>query len=818
GGGSLDQGGDTFADATVIPGLPYDVTGTTCGYVNDYQPYCNNTNSRGLDVVYVYTPALNVYVDISLCDPYTNYDSKLLLYRASDNELIACNDDGCPGSLSSLLINRYLAAGETYYIVVDGYGTGTCGVYRLQITRSAFGACNRLQDGIVDNGNNTFTFRQTTDENSSSPYYEGPFDVPDSECRDDAGFGIYSWFDGDYGWKHHWPDWNNPNLNVHSVRVVICSYDIDEYTCNIENPGQPEECELDHIFADGSLQNPEWLSGDNNIWTSTTFDVAPAALLDNGWLDMFIDIDVHNDDCSWATTLEWAQLVVVYSVQQQENHPPYTPTGYHYPDCVDETTDQCVVVTGPNPPDPDGDNVTYQYRWFVKNSGTGGGFVNDEANPLFPFDHTGSCVPAAHSFPGDQWKVQVYAVDEHGALSLNPWIVTFPEVIVDCGEPWPFSEVDMGDLAMCNYPTLVNNPGHGLSGIAWLGGNVSGELAPLTLDNDIFDDGVVPIGIYWTPCQVESVIVTVTGGQNYGDYIAENGLLYLNAWKDGNRDGDFCDRVPCIGAVADEWIIHDMLVTPGVYRIGFMDPGIRVEEHRYDAIMRFRLTSRPVGRNGFGLIDTIACSTMGCGVFAMDFLGEVEDHIFADQQLFVELGSFDAVGESDLIRLRWSTRSEAGNESFEILRDGARVGDVESLGDSPTGHSYEWADYGVENGVVYTYTLVSVNLDGSRATLGTVSASPSDHVGAVTEYALYQNYPNPFNPATSIAFDLAEAGHVTLTIYNLQGQEIATIVNGQMAAGAHTAVFDASGLPSGMYWYKLTANDFTAVRKMMLMK
>ncbi|MFZ5432149.1 MAG: T9SS type A sorting domain-containing protein [Calditrichota bacterium] len=822
-GGNLDQGGNTQATATPITALPYDVTGTTCGYDNTYDPYCSGSSSHGSDVVYSFTPAYSMWVDISLCDPYTDFDTKLYVYRdnISSGNRIACDDNSCPGSDASLLQEVSLSGGTTYYIVVDGYGYGTCGNYRLQVRLHQWSECDYVADGTTDNGDNTFTYRQTTNANSPAPYYEGPFSHPNSECNQTiSGFNIYSWFDGDYGWKHYWSDWNNSNLNIQSVRVIICAWDVDEHTCNIENPGNPQACELDNIFADGNLLNPEWLSGDNNIWQSTVFDVAPASLLDDGWLNMFMDIDVWNDECNWATTLRWAQLVVVYSIEEEENNPPYTPTGRSYPDCADETTEQCVVVLGPNPADPDGDIVTYQYRWFVKNSTTGGGFVDDENNSLFPFNHTGSCVPADHSFAGDQWRVEVYAVDDEGAISVEPWIVTFPEVIFDCGQPWPYTEIDMGDLATCNYPTLVNNPGHGISGIAWLGQNISGEAAPNTLDLDLFDDGVVPVGNVWVPCEVETVTVTVTAGQFYGDYLEENGQLYLNAWKDGNLDGDFCDRFQCPdGGVTDEWIIHDMLVTPGTFNVAFLDPGIiEYGMPRYDAVCRFRLTSTPVGRYGFGLIDTASCPAMNCGQFAADFLGEVEDYIWTDLQLDVELGNFDAIGGSDQIALHWTTRSELGNNRFDIYRDGTKVGEVASLGDSPTGHSYEWVDRNVVTGVSYEYSLNSVSLNGAVATLATVSATLTDLPGTVTEYALHQNYPNPFNPLTTIAFDLKDAGFVSLKVYNLNGQEVATLVNGTMSAGAKTVQFSASNLPSGVYWYKLETNGFSAARKMMLMK
>jgi hypothetical protein len=88
----------------------------------------------------------------------------------------------------------------------------------------------------------------------------------------------------------------------------------------------------------------------------------------------------------------------------------------------------------------------------------------------------------------------------------------------------------------------------------------------------------------------------------------------------------------------------------------------------------------------------------------------------------------------------------------------------------------------------------------------------------VTEYALHQNYPNPFNPATQIVFDLVDAGEANLTVYNSLGQTVTTLVNGSMNAGRHTVAFNAAGLPSGLYFYRLSAGDFTAIRKMILMK
>jgi hypothetical protein len=134
GGGGLLPGED-ISSAIVIPGLAYSDTGNTCDYLDDYDEVCPYSGSTAPDVVYAYTPASDVCVTIDLCFSY--YDTKVYVYENDDEHLVCCNDDACSGpNYPSAYLSRIqclpLTVGNTYYIVVDGYGD-ECGTYILNV-------------------------------------------------------------------------------------------------------------------------------------------------------------------------------------------------------------------------------------------------------------------------------------------------------------------------------------------------------------------------------------------------------------------------------------------------------------------------------------------------------------------------------------------------------------------------------------------------------------------------------------------------------------------------------------------------------------
>ena len=142
------QGGETVDDAVAIDALPYNNTGTTAGYTDDYDEACPYTGSTSPDVVYSFTPTADAIIDVSLCGEGTSYDTKVYVYENEAGALAstvdlgeasACNDDECENSTTSYLSflpGVMCEAGNTYYIVVDGYG-GASGNYEIDIVEVA---------------------------------------------------------------------------------------------------------------------------------------------------------------------------------------------------------------------------------------------------------------------------------------------------------------------------------------------------------------------------------------------------------------------------------------------------------------------------------------------------------------------------------------------------------------------------------------------------------------------------------------------------------------------------------------------------------
>jgi len=206
----------------------------------------------------------------------------------------------------------------------------------------------------------------------------------------------------------------------------------------------------------------------------------------------------------------------------------------------------------------------------------------------------------------------------------------------------------------------------------------------------------------------------------------------------------------------------------------------------------------------------------------LDPANDLAVQINGDDNVPVELTSFTATADFGVVNLQWITGSETNNKGFEIQRsDGNQlvtIGFVDGFGTTTETQVYTFSDKSVEVGS-YTYRLKQIDFDGTFEYSNVVEVD----VTAPTVFSLDQNYPNPFNPSTQIAFRLAVDSKVSLKVFNILGQEVATLVNSNLVAGGHSISFDASALNSGVYLYRIEAagidgSNFVDIKKMTLTK
>jgi Concanavalin A-like lectin/glucanases superfamily/Secretion system C-terminal sorting domain/The GLUG motif len=202
----------------------------------------------------------------------------------------------------------------------------------------------------------------------------------------------------------------------------------------------------------------------------------------------------------------------------------------------------------------------------------------------------------------------------------------------------------------------------------------------------------------------------------------------------------------------------------------------------------------------------------------------------SESSLPVELTSFAATYEQQQVSLSWKTATEKNNYGFEVERrvvgtDAAlkgsaaqwlKVGFVKGSGTSSSVHQYSFTDANSAAGT-YAYRLKQIDNDGTFK----YSSETQISIAVPTQFALGQNYPNPFNPMTTIAYDIPAAGSqklVTLKVYDVVGREVATLVNETKEAGSYSVQWHASRFASGVYFYRLQAGNYSAVKKLVLMK
>jgi hypothetical protein len=196
-------------------------------------------------------------------------------------------------------------------------------------------------------------------------------------------------------------------------------------------------------------------------------------------------------------------------------------------------------------------------------------------------------------------------------------------------------------------------------------------------------------------------------------------------------------------------------------------------------------------------------------------LAEITDNIP------VELASFSAVALNDGVKLEWTTASELNNNGFKIERslnnqaEFVTIGFVEGNGTTTATNNYSYTDRLELAGTRSVfYRLKQIDYDGTFSYSNVVSID----VNIPNGFVLNQNYPNPFNPSTKISYSVVSDVFVSLKVYDFLGREVTALVNETKVPGIYEVIFDASNLPSGTYFYTLSAGDYVSTKKMILLR
>jgi hypothetical protein len=184
----------------------------------------------------------------------------------------------------------------------------------------------------------------------------------------------------------------------------------------------------------------------------------------------------------------------------------------------------------------------------------------------------------------------------------------------------------------------------------------------------------------------------------------------------------------------------------------------------------------------------------------------------------VELTSFTGSVKEGIVKLNWTTATEVNNHGFSVERLSSgkawqSIGFVQGSGNSNSVKNYSFADNIAKAGS-YSYRLQQVDNNGAYAYSSVIEVNNNT---LPTGFSI-GNYPNPFNPSTIIRYALPVNTFVNITIYNMLGQKMATLVNQNMEQGEHEVSFNASRFASGTYIYKIEAGSFSATKNMLLIK
>ena len=211
---------------------------------------------------------------------------------------------------------------------------------------------------------------------------------------------------------------------------------------------------------------------------------------------------------------------------------------------------------------------------------------------------------------------------------------------------------------------------------------------------------------------------------------------------------------------------------------------------------------------------------------------EIYDQILSEPQVIdnealpVILSGFNSTVNSNNVTLKWTTESEHNNAGFGIERkylnndnsNWVNIGNVKSTVNSNSPSQYAFEDTKIQCGK-YSYRIKQVDVNGN---FKYYNLNALVEIGIPAKYNLSQNYPNPFNPTTKINYELPKDSRVNISVFDILGREVMSLVNQEQKAGYYTVTTDAKNLASGTYFYRLIAKssekDFVMSKKMCIVK
>lgn len=180
----------------------------------------------------------------------------------------------------------------------------------------------------------------------------------------------------------------------------------------------------------------------------------------------------------------------------------------------------------------------------------------------------------------------------------------------------------------------------------------------------------------------------------------------------------------------------------------------------------------------------------------------------------VELKSFNYKLENRDVILNWSTATEINNQGFKVFRGENEIGYIPGSGTTTEPREYSFKDENVKTGT-YVYELIQIDYDGTSTKVAELEVSVDN---IPSGYILEQNYPNPFNPTTTLSFVIGQSSFVSLKVFDVLGNEVVILVDEYKYVGEYEVEFDATGLPSGIYFYQLKADSYIQTKKMIYLK